>query len=483
MASDELLELAEQLACPLQRIDSQADGRSTPAPGLAVPAETLAYLMFTSGSTGEPKAVMQSHAGVLSQVARYAASLELCADDRLSQLSSFGFDASVQDVFGALLSGASLHPLDVRSAGDGAETVDALVAAEVSVVHATPTVYRHLFGSELSCRHALTSIRAVVLGGELARRADFALFCTRFARGTRLVNGYGLTESTVVAQWQGDHDSRVAGDWLPLGQAVAGISIELWDQQGQPSWQGEIVLRGSGLAQGYWGDEALTEARFADGVYRTGDLGRWQADGQLAFVGRRDDQVKLRGVRVSLLEVEQCLAGAPGVSGCAVSLRTLADGQAQLVAYVSGPTAEALPALQRWAVTQLAPWQLPAAWVVLDALPRRANGKLDRDRLPAPQRAAGLPPRTELERALAGLWSELLGVERIRREDDFFALGGHSLMATRLIARIRQKIGIEISLLSLFENPTVSGLARTLAEASSQEANGPEPSLRRLNRG
>ena len=272
-----LTELAGSLGAEVIAVEAEAGDGPRPVPSVPVPADTPAYVLHTSGSTGAPKAVTQTQGGVLRQVARYVAGLGIGAEDRLSLVSSLGFDAAVQDVFGALLSGASVHPVDLRDADSGAAVADALVSAGVTVFHATPTVYRYVFGDELSCRHELSGIRAVVLGGEVARRSDWALFCTRFARGTRLVNGYGLTESTVVSQWQGDHDSRVSGELLPLGWPVAGIEVELRDASGAVSWQGEIVLRGEGLAE--------ADAR---GEYRTGDLGRWQADGQLAWVGRRE---------------------------------------------------------------------------------------------------------------------------------------------------------------------------------------------------
>jgi acyl-coenzyme A synthetase/AMP-(fatty) acid ligase/acyl carrier protein len=463
--------LAGELADEVIAIDSQAAATSQPITAVPVSADTPAYVLHTSGTTGEPKAVTQTRRGLLSQVARYVAGAGITAEDRLSLVSSLGFDAAVQDVFGALLVGASLHPVDLRDAGSGAAVADALVSAGVTVFHATPSVYRFVFGDELSCRHELDGIRAVVLGGEVARRSDWTLFCTRFARGTRLVNGYGLTESTVVSQWQGDHDSRVAGELLPLGWPVAGVEVELIDASGQPSWQGEIVLRGAGLAEA---DES--------GVYRTGDLGRWQADGQLAWVGRNDKQLKLNGVRVQPGEVEAVLERGPGVTGCAVLGREV-NGEMQLVAWVAGlEDAQAQERLKAWARDELSPWQWPGAWQRLDALPLKANGKLDPGRLPEPGRPAGTRPVGELETALAGLWAELLGVEAVRREDDFFALGGHSLMATRLIARIRQEFGSRISLLMLFENPTVSGLARAIVDATDAAAEAESPVLRRLER-
>ncbi len=464
--------LAGQFGVPVVVIDTQADGRHSPPVNLAVPGDTLAYVLSTSGSTGAPKLVGQSQAGLLTQVGRYAAGLDLHAGDRLSWLSGLGFDAAVQDIFGALLSGASLHPVDMRAGVDAAVQVDALVAAQVSVVHATPTVYRHLFGSELSCRHGLEMIRAVVLGGEVARRADFELFRTRFVPGSVLINGYGLTECTVVSQWRATHATAVAGETLPVGEPVPGLKVQLEDPPGEVSWQGEVVLQGAGLAQSDW---SAGSPFIAPGSYRSGDWGRWLLDGQLGYVGRRDDQVKLRGLRVSLGEIETVLRGYAPVAECAVLCR----GE-QLVAYVSGLEAEQLADLQAHAQAQLAPWQRPGAWVVLARLPRLANGKLARGELPAPMRAVGLPPRGALEEAVAQIWQALLGVEEIHREADFFALGGHSLLATRLIARIRQQLQIDIPLLAIFEHSTVTGLAQAIEAAA--QALPSSPALPKLER-
>ncbi len=471
VADSEHQACAAQLGLPVLVIDTQADGRHTPPVEVAVPAATLAYVLSTSGSTGAPKQVGQSHAGVLTQVARYVASLAIQADDRLSWLSSVGFDAAVQDIFGALFSGASLHPVDMRAGVAAAVQVDALVAAQVSVVHATPTVYRHLFGSELSCRHALEMIRAVVLGGEVARRADFELFRSRFAPGTRFINGYGLTECTLVSQWQAEHDTAVAGETLPVGHPVPGLTVQIEDAPGAASWQGEIVLRGAGLAHSDW---SAGQGFVAPSSYRTGDWGRWLLSGQLAYVGRRDDQVKLRGLRVSLGELETVLRAYGPVAECAVRLH----GE-QLVAYVSGLETAQLAGLKAYAQAHLAPWQQPGAWVVLARLPRLANGKLARSELPAPARAEGLPPRGALEEALAEIWQGLLGVDGIHREDDFFALGGHSLLATRLIARIRQQLQIDIPLLAIFEHPVLTDFAQRLGTASGLSD---EPPLKRLPR-
>ncbi len=417
---------------------------------------------------------MQTHAGLLIQIGRYSASLNLTPEDRLSLLSGYGFDAAVQDIFGALLTGAAVLPVDMRAARGAVAVVDELVAARATVLHATPTVYRHLLGADLRCEHDLSRFRLLVLGGEVARRSDFELFKARFRPGTKFVNGFGLTESTCALQFFGDHDTSLPDAFVPLGEPVAGIDVELQDESGRPGWYGEIVLRGQGIAAGYWNRPTLTETRFgADSaypqrrLYRTGDIARLLPDGQLAYVGRSDDQIKLRGFRIALGEIEVALSRHPSVGECAAAVIEQVPGDGQLAAYLktlpgAAPTAEELRAFCR---RSLPDWMLPQAYVVLDELPRLANGKVDRQRLPTPDRPSpsAVPPRTELEARLSEVWAGLLKLDEVGIHDDFFLLGGHSLLATRLISRIRGQLAIEIPLVILFEHSTVARLAGAIA--------------------
>ena len=450
-------------------------------PAVMIDPDALAYILYTSGTTGTPKGVMQSHRGVLQQIATYTASLRLQRDDRLSGLSGYGFDAAVQDIFGALLNGATVYPLAAHAAASGGELLTALLAAGVTVLHATPTMYRHLLGGELNCGHDLSGIRLVVLGGETVRRSDFELFKARFARGTVFVNGLGLTESTLALQFFADHDTRLPGQVVPVGAAVAGVEIELLDASGAAGWYGEITIRGPGVALGYWGQTALTEAHFeTDGqnrVYRSGDIGRRLPDGRIVYVGRRDDQVKVRGYRIELGEIEAVLSGYAGVAGCAVTVDGRVSGDERLVAYVvaSGAAALSASALRAHLAARLPGYMLPQGIETLPALPRLGNGKVDRQRLPQPRwgrdaEQAYVPARTELEAVLTDIWRDVLKLEQVGVHDDFFALGGHSLLATRLISRVRDRLAIEVPLLSLFENPTVEAQAAAIENIKGQES-------------
>jgi len=371
--------LARQLATgPLINIDA-LDGLPVSEPGVAIDGRSLAYIIYTSGTTGRPKGVMQTHQGVMQQILRYSGSLKLRAEDRLSLLSGYGFDAAVQDIFGALLNGAALYPLALRelmsAAVSSSELVDELVVAQITVLHATPTVYRYLLGGELSCAHDLSCIRLVVLGGEAVRRSDFEIFKARFARGTQFVNGLGLTESTLALQYFADHDTRLLGQVVPVGEAVGGLEVELLDESGEPSWYGEITLTGQGISPGYWRQDEQSRACFervaAGTVYRTGDIGRRLPDGQIVYVGRRDEQVKIRGYRVELGEIESLLAGHSQVSVCVTALAE-GPGDARLVAYLVAAAGQ-VPVpdeLRAYLAARLPGYMLPAAYEVLDRLPR-----------------------------------------------------------------------------------------------------------------
>jgi amino acid adenylation domain-containing protein len=456
-----------------------------PDPDVPVSAEHPAYVIYTSGSTGEPKGVMQTHGGVLRQLARYTESLHLNADDRISLLSGYAFDAAVQDIFGALLNGACVLPLDVRVDGSASDLLEHIVAAQITVFHATPTVYRYLFAAQRSATPDLSAVRLVVLGGEPVLRHDFELFRMCFAPGTVFVNGLGLTESTLALQFFADHDTRILGQQVPVGSAVDGIHVELLDMQGRSGWVGEIVLAGEGIAAGYWQRPELTATFFktdAGGraVYRTGDIGHRLPDGQIVCIGRVDDQFKLRGFRIEPAEIEAALYKFDGVTSCVILVATQAGGDDRLLAYVSGAVTES--ELRIHAREHLPGWMLPQGYVLLDELPRLANGKVDRTSLPAPDwRPAvnGALPHTALEEQLAAIWCELLDVDHIGIHDDFFALGGHSLLATRLVSRIRDALSQDISLLSIFEYSSVSALAASLESSTNSQC---VPAIKKLSR-
>ncbi|MBW3655509.1 MAG: amino acid adenylation domain-containing protein, partial [Gemmatimonadetes bacterium] len=444
---------------------------SADAVEVGVAPDAPAYSLSTSGSTGVPKGVVQSHRNVLRHIRTYANRLHLGAGDRLSLFSAYGFDAAVMDIYGALLSGATLCPVSLRGEAGG-DLPGEVVRRGITVFHSTPTVYRHL-AAQLA-GHDLSRVRLVVLGGEEVVPHDLELFRRHFAPGALFVNGFGPTECTIALQHFTDARTAKRGP-VPLGWAVEDVEVRLLNADGEPVETfatGEITVRAAHVALGYWRRPELTGAAFppdpeggARRLYRTGDFGRLLPDGSIAFAGRRDGQVKIRGFRIETGEIESVLRADARVRECAVVAREDA-GEKRLVAYVvAAEGAEPSPADLRAQVRERLPdYMVPSAIVAVDALPLTPNGKLDRRALPAPPAPEAEPdayvaPRTPGEEVLAGIFAEVLRAERVGVETSFFDLGGHSLMATRVVSRIRDALGVELPLRAIFEAPTVAELA------------------------
>ncbi len=443
-------------------------------PAVAVSPDALAYVLFTSGSTGAPKGVMHCHRSLLHNVAKLSNGLQIGPDDRLTLLSSPSFGASVSDIFGALLNGASVCPFSVR--GDGLRDLAGFLARErITVYHSVPSVFRALAAS-LGEGTYLSSVRIVKLGGEPVLGTDFELFRRRFPRGCLFHAGLGSTEVSVIRQWFGDHDTPWPGT-APLGYAVEGTEVVLLGEDGrEQAEEGEIAVVSRNLPVGYWRDPERTRAAFPpaagrDGarIYRTGDLGRLLADGCLMYAGRKDSRLKVRGHRVEVEEVEAALASLPGVREAAAAGSEGPDGT-RLVAYVVGD-AEARPgiAMLRRALSETLPDpMIPSAFVFLNRLPRTESGKVDRSALPAPgsvRPALGVGyvvPRDETEHLVASLFAEVLGLDRVGVDDDFFDLGGSSLSAIGMLARLRERTGCDLYAIDLLEAPSPAALAARL---------------------
>ena len=467
-------ELVAQLVKPGRLIDVMAQVAAPENPGVQINPHSLAYVLYTSGSTGAPKGVMQTHRNVLHHVGTYTNALHIGMEDGLTLLPAYGFDAAVQDIYGALLNGATVYPLDMRREARAGEVLERISAEKMTLLHCTPTVYRYLLLHRGTCD--LSRVRAVVLGGEEARAADLELFKENFVPGAVFVNGLGPTESTLALQFFATHDTQLYGNVLPVGRPVAGTEVLLLNERGQPSGIcGQIAIRSDYVTPGYWGRPELTQAAFLEGpapgeprVYRTGDLGRVLPDGQLVFMGRADRQIKLRGFRIELGDIESALVTHPQVGEAVAIASEDSSGDKRLVAYVSVLDEGANPAALREYLKQRLPdYMVPAQCVVLKSLPRLPNGKVDAKGLPAPQWEAGssrvyLAPSTSVEEVLAGIWAEVLKLERVGVEDNFFDLGGHSLLAMQVISQVRDALDAELPLRDMFAAPTVKAQARLL---------------------
>jgi amino acid adenylation domain-containing protein len=459
------------------------------SPTPSVSPDAVAYILYTSGSTGTPKGVVQTHRNVLRHVRTYSNNLHICVEDRLTFVSSYGVDAAIQDVFSALLNGATLYPVSVREEGVGA-LVNCLVEHEITVFHSTPTVFRHLV-NDIPENARLEKLRLIALGGEAVYRRDVDLFRAHFSPDCLLVNGYGLTESTMALQYFIDHTTPLARDAVPIGYPVDGIELLLLDEAGEPPevyCQGEIVLCGPSIALGYWRQGNITPFPADTNertLYRTGDLGRRLPDGSIEFIGRRDFQVKVRGYRIEPGEIENQLLASPGVKQAAVIAEESCDGNGErLVGYVSAQPGHALAPsdLRRHLARQLPDYLVPSTFVVLEELPTTPSGKLDRLALPTPITLTDsfVPPQNAAEAKIAEIWRQILGIENIGVQDNFFSIGGHSLLATRVISRLRDEFGVELPLQQIFETPVIADLALIVTGAQSESV--PLPAIRPLPR-
>jgi amino acid adenylation domain-containing protein len=441
----------------------------SPVPLSAAP-DDLAYLIYTSGSTGRPKGVEISHAALLNLLRSMGSSPGLSASDTWVAVTSPCFDISTLELFLPLIAGARVVLASREDILHGERLGELLESSGATVLQATPSVWRLLIECGWQGRAGLKGL----CGGE-AMPSDLAR--DLLARGVRLWNVYGPTETTV---WSAIYEVREAESPVPIGFPVDNTQLYILDGGLNPvpaGVIGELFIGGSGLARGYRNLPQMTAERFvpdpfanigrAARMYRTGDLARRRLDGAIEFLGRLDHQVKIRGYRVEPGEIETLLRECPGVQDALVIGRN--NG---LLAYVAaGGVSEA--ALRQHVGSRVPEYMVPGQFIMLRALPRLPNGKIDRHALPEPQAAAGGParaPHTAFERLVADVWSELLGRASVGLRDNFFEIGGHSLAAVRARHRLEQKLNREVRLIDLFRYPTVESLAGFLAGTNSMEA-------------
>jgi len=432
-------------------------------------ADNLAYVIFTSGSTGRPKGVQIEHGAVANFLKSMTESPGLMAADRLLSVTTLSFDISVLELFLPLVNGAHLvlAPADVT--GDGPRLLKLLQQIRPTVMQATPATWRMLLDSGWQKTEGLT----VLCGGE-ALPADLAR--ELHERCDRLWNMYGPTETTI---WSLIHDVGAVDGQVPIGRPIANTSVYIVDGKLRPvpvGVAGELLIGGSGLARGYLQRPDLTAEKFIANpfdpsgesrLYRTGDLAKYRPDGTIEFLGRIDQQVKVRGFRIELEEIEAALLGQPGVQAAVVAARPDQSGENQLAAYLvceNGVEADS-SALRQSLLAKLPEYMVPTAWMVLPELPLTPNGKVDRKALPEPRQAERvkdggyLAPETGTEKTVAEVWQEVLGVPQVGRHDRFFDLGGHSLLATQVVARIERRFNIELPVRTIFESKSVAELA------------------------
>ncbi|MFE2173114.1 amino acid adenylation domain-containing protein [Kitasatospora sp. NPDC059462] len=451
--------------------DGGDDGLPVTAPPPRATPANLAYLIYTSGSTGAPKGVQTRHDNVVNGLFAMQQVMRLTGEDRLMAVAPYTFDPSTVDLLLPLLRGARIHLATREETTSPARFAAMLAEDGITVLQVTPSLWK-LVVEEIP---DLSDRLHVLLGGEAL---DPALAATTRPLVRRLTNVYGPTETTIWALASEVGPGRTRAAAVPVGRPLANTRVFVLDGFLNPvpvGVVGEVYVAGVGLARGFWGRAGLTAGRFVafpfgvggERMYRTGDVGRWGVEGELEFVGRSDDQVKVRGVRVELGEVEVVVRGSGLVGDVVVVVREDRVGERRLVAYVVplvGGAGVDVVGLRRVVGERLPEVMVPLV-VVVEGLPLTVNGKVDRGALPVPDGSRPVTggvfvaPVGPVQETIARVWAQVLGVDRVGAQDNFFELGGHSLLATRVISRLRKEFGSGLGVHSLFTAPTVAGLA------------------------
>lgn len=462
----------------LDRDWQQFANESRENPGIVTSAENLAYVIYTSGSTGQPKGVAVTHQAI-NRLVRNTNYVQLNEHDRIAQVSNASFDAATFEIWGALVHGGQLVGFEKDTALSTPEFKRALAEQHISVMFLTTALFNQI---AQSLPETFSPLRYLLFGGE-ASDPQSVRRVLELGKPQHLLHVYGPTESTTYTSWYEVKDVESGARTIPIGQALSNTEVWVLDRHLQLAplgVAGELFVGGDGLARYYLGRPELTAEKFVPHpfsaepgarLYRTGDLVRCLSDGNIEFLKRMDQQVKIRGFRIELGEIETALQEHPAVRESIVIAHEETPTDRYLVAYVvttPGTVAQQIiPELRDWLRARLPAYMTPSDFVVLDELPLNANGKVDRNALPAPTAATQIdviiPPRTPEEELVAEIWSEVLDVRPISVEDNFFELGGHSLLAVRIMNRLREKCGIELPVRLLFDAPTVAGFANHLA--------------------
>ncbi|MGA9994161.1 MAG: amino acid adenylation domain-containing protein, partial [Pyrinomonadaceae bacterium] len=468
-------------------MDGEADrfaDESRENPLSHVTGENIAYVNYTSGSTGEPKGIAIPHRAVVRLV-RETNYIEIQASDRITQASSSSFDAITFELWGALLNGAQLVIISKDSLLSPDDFAAQILEHEISIVFLTTALFNQMAASAPS---AFKTVRQLLFGGE-AVEPKWVRKVLEAGAPAHLQHVYGPTESTTYATWHEVEEVCEDALTIPIGGPLSNTQTYLLDSRLEPvavGIAGELYIGGDGLARGYWRRPDLTAERFIPHpfssspgaqLYRTGDLARYRADGQIEFLGRIDYQVKIRGFRIEPGEIEAALSAHEMVGAAVVLAREDVAGERSLVAYVVPTDKErsvTASELRSYLRERLPEYMVPSAFVVLEEMPLTPNGKVDRRALPSPARvgpqsgAEFAAPRNPIEEALADIWRRLLGVERIGVHDNFFELGGHSLIATRVLSNVRRIFRMELPLRVIFESNTIADLALAIIPFEAQ---------------
>jgi acyl-coenzyme A synthetase/AMP-(fatty) acid ligase/acyl carrier protein len=477
ITSRNYLSLAREVApdaARLLELDALDAGLSEQNVRIPIQPDGLFNLTYTSGSTGQPKSVLQTHRNILHNSRETTHLLKFTREDRFALIMPITFGASASDIFGALLNGAALLPYDLKTQGM-AEFLQWLRHERITVYHSVPTVYRHVLGM-LGDRETLPDVRIIELGGEPVLKYDIDLFKKHFSDHCVLMNDLGTTETYLATAYLVDKATVITSPTVPVGYPLNGRHVFILNDSRRRVSAGEIgqiAVKSRYLSPGYWRRPDLTEAAFLphteggeERTYLMGDLGRQGPDGCLEYLGRKDDMVKIRGQRVDIAEVETALLNLDAVSEAVAIARKSSIGDSRLVAYLI-PTRQApnVSDLRKALAQKLPDHMIPSSFVMMKRFPLLPFGKVDRRALPQPDGSrpnlgvSYVPPHTHTQPSLADLFAEVLGLDQVGIYDNFFELGGDSLMATQLAMRIQAEFQVDIPIAALFETPTAAGLA------------------------
>lgn len=447
--------------------------------------DRLALLLYTSGSTGQPKGVMHTHQNVLVDVRNLTNGWCVTEQDRWLLHTSVGFANSVRTIYSSLLNGGAVYPYDIKKKGFG-DLPNWLLSNEMTIVRTVPTTFRD-FMDTLEKGLKFPAVRVLSVGGEPMLRADLDYFNQHFLPHCVLAHALGPTECLTVCWALIPHGAQITGSKLPIGYSLQDKDVLVLNDAGQelgPGQVGQLAVKSRYISLGYWRDPERTNAVFLPDprgsdarIYLTGDLGVREPDGCLIHVGREDFQVKIRGFRIDVAEVEIALRAIEGIENAVVVGRQDGTSAQRLVAYFVPTTHPPITVttLRQSLARVLPDYMVPSDFVSMDAIPQTPNGKTDRLRLPLPSRDRPalenpfVSPRTAMETELAAIWAEVLCLDQVGVHDNFFELGGDSLLATRIMARVMQRLKVNIPIRSLLESPSVASMAKYLLLARTEK--------------
>ena len=505
LTQQSLMQLLPEDFVPVLCLDGEIESlakESRENPASNATSNNLAYVIYTSGSTGRPKGVMVAHASLVNYIHSANVAYQIRAEDRVLQFASLSFDTSLEEIFPCLTQGATLVLRTEWMMATIEVFLEYCAQQHITVLN-LPTAYWHEMTRPPADQLRLpASIRLVIIGGEKALAERVTLWRRQVSESVLLFNTYGPTEATIVATMQPAHELAADLEDLPIGRPIANAQTYILDAHFQPlpvGAEGELYIGGACLARGYLNTPDVTAARFVPDpfatepgrrLYQTGDLARYSPDGVLHYEGRSDEQVKIRGFRIETGEIEATLRQHPSVSDAVIIVGERATGDKHLIGYVTTNdiATTSVTELRSFVKERLPDHMLPSWFVILDAFPLTTTGKLDKRALPAPNRngngveTVSAEPGNQIEEMVEEIWVDVLGLDRVGTSDNFFESGGHSLLATQVISRVRQAFDIEVPLRSLFESPTIKGMATNIEALIRGGESLPKPSITRVSR-